>query len=81
MMNKQRHKSCKLVPFSVIVAASGGNVDAINIVLNHYGGYISTLAMRRLYDEHGQPRMCVDEALRRRLETKLIAKVLIFRVA
>ena len=80
MNNKKRRKN-HLLPLPVIEAASNGDAEAISIVLNHYRSYISALATRRLYDDHGQPRMCVDEALRRRLESKLIAKVLTFRVA
>ncbi len=70
----------RLLPFSVIQKAAGGNVEAINAVLKHYEGYIAKLSMRELYDEYGNPHLCVDEELRRRLETKLITKILIFRV-
>ena len=69
-----------LLPFSVIQKAAGGDVEAINAVLKHYEGYISRLSLRELYDEYGNPRLCVDEELRRRLETKLITKILAFRV-
>ena len=41
--------------------------------------YIARLSMRELYDEYGNPHLCVDEELRRRLETKLITKLLTFR--
>jgi len=34
-----------------------------------------------MYDEAGNPNLYVDEELRRRLETKLIAKIPTFRVA
>lgn len=34
---------------------------------------------RKLYDEFGQLHYCVDETLRRRLETKLITKILKFK--
>ena len=43
--------------------------------------YIAALATRKLYDECGNPHYCVDETLRRRLETKLITKILAFEVA
>jgi hypothetical protein len=33
-----------------------------------------------LYDENGNPHLCVDEEMRRRLETKLITKILSFDV-
>jgi len=61
--------------------AAGGDVDAINHVLNHFGGYIKSLATRRLFDKDGNPYFCIDEALRRRLETKLITAILSFNAA
>jgi hypothetical protein len=69
------------LPYAEIVAASCGDVDAINAVLDYYKGYILALAARRLYDENGTPCLVVDEELRRTLETKLIAKILTFRAA
>lgn len=74
-------KCSKLLPYHIIVAAASGDVEAINTVLKHYEGYIAALATRKLYDEYGNPHYCVDETLRRRLETKLITKVLSFNVA
>lgn len=70
-----------LLPFPVIAAASNGDINAINTVLKHYEGYIAALSTRQLYDENGNPHLCVDPELRRRLETKLITKILTFRVA
>lgn len=71
----------RLLPYSVIVEASQGDVEAINTVLKHYEGYIAVLATRPFYDETGTPHNCVDEELRRLLETKLITKVLDFNAA
>lgn len=70
----------RLLPYTVIQKAAGGDVEAINAVLKHYAGYIAKLSMRELYDEFGNARWCIDEELRRRLETKLITKILTFRV-
>lgn len=78
-MNNAKTKG--LIPFSVIEAASGGDVDAINVVLNHYSCYIAALATRKLYDAEGSPHLCIDEYMRRRLETKLITKILQFNIA
>lgn len=80
-MNEQNIATSGLLSFPVIAAASHGDVGAINAVLKHYEGYICALSIKRLYDENGCPHMFVDEGLRRRLETKLITKILIFRVA
>ena len=66
-MSKTRNKE-NLLPFHIIKAASEGDVSAINAVLKHY-------------DESGQVHYCIDETLRRRLETKLITKILAFEVA
>lgn len=74
-------KCSKLLPYHIIVAASLGDVSAINMVLKHYEGYIAVLSTRRMYDESGNLHYCVDETLRRRLETKLITKILDFKVA
>jgi hypothetical protein len=79
MGNKTR--SNHLLSYPLIVLAASGDVDAINAVLKHYEGYIAALSTRQLYDKSGNQHLCVDEALRRRLETKLITKILTFNVA
>ena len=71
-----------LLPFDVIQAAARGHEEALNRVIRHYDGYIARLSMHPLYDESGNPRWGVDEAIRRQLENKLTdAIVLRFRVA
>ena len=82
-MNSTKIKSTSndLIPFPVIVSAANGDGDAINFVLRHYAGYIAALSMRTLYDENGNPHLCVDEELRRRLETKLITNLSKFKIA
>lgn len=78
---KQNNQREKLLPFPVIEAASNGDTDAINQVLKHYEGYITTLSTRTLYDEYGNPHICVDEGIRRRLQTKLITAIISFQIA
>ena len=80
MVNKQKNGDSALLPYSMIEAAASGNVDAINAVLAHYSRYICALSTRTLYDENGVQHLCVDEEMRRRLETKLITKILDFKV-
>lgn len=79
-MAKNPTKAASLLPFSTIEAAASGNVDAINAVLAHYERYIATLSTRTLYDENGLPHLCIDEEMRRRLETKLITRIIGFDV-
>lgn len=81
MKNCKTCKNGNLLPFPVILAASQGDTEAISKVLEHYDGYIITLSTRTLYDEKGAPHICVDEGIRRRLQTKLIAAVLNFQIA
>lgn len=66
------------VPYEAIVLASKGDVDAITVVLDHYESYIVALSTRTLYDENRLPHLCVDTEMRRRLETKLITRLLHF---
>ena len=80
MASKPNKAASSLLRYSTIEAATHGNVDAINTVLRHYERYIAALAIRTLYDENGVPHLCVDEELKRRLETKLITKVLDFKL-
>ena len=75
------HQRQKLLPYTIIAAAVNGDVDAIQAVVDHYRGYIACLATRRMYDDNGNPHVCIDDYVRRRLETQLIAKLLMFKVA
>jgi hypothetical protein len=80
MASNPTKSTSSLLPYTTIEAAASGDVDAINAVLKHYERYIAALATRTLYDESGNPHLCVDEEMKRRLETKLITKILSFDV-
>jgi hypothetical protein len=67
--------------FPVIQCATKGDVIAINTVINYYRGYINKLSTKQLFDAEGNANICLDEELSRRLETKLITRMLSFRVA
>lgn len=79
--NAQRKPRYKLLPRDTIQAATQGEPDAVAAVLRHYEGYIAKLSTRCLFDEYGNTYLCVDEAMRQRLEIKLIAGILTFRAA
>ena len=66
------------VPYEAIVLAAEGDVEAITAVLDHYKSYIVALSTNTLYDENRLPHLCVDYEMRRRLETKLITRILHF---
>lgn len=63
-----------------IQKAVEGDIVSINKVLKHYEGYISCLAVRRMYDKYGNEYYCIDENLRSSLEAKLIKTILGFKL-
>ena len=69
-----------MIPFSVIVAATDGDIETVNQIVKHYGGYIAKRSLRPMKDEYGNQHMVVDETLRRRIETRLITKILSFEI-
>ncbi len=80
MEKTEKNKQAELPPFEMIKAAAEGDIVAINSILDHYRGYITSLSVRKMYDEYGQVHYYVDETLRRRLETKLIMVILKFKL-
>ena len=76
-----KYSNYKHLPFAIIKAATNGDIEAMNAVTQHYGGYIAKLSIRPIKDEYGNERYGVDENIRRELEAKLAAAVLRFKVA
>lgn len=69
-----------LLPYPVIIAATKGDPEAMNIVVKHYDSYIASLSMRKLRDERGNTYWGIDEDIRDRLRSRLMRAVLIFTV-
>ena len=69
-----------LLPYPVIIAATKGEPQAMNIVVQHYAGYIAHLSMRKLCDERVNTYYGIDEDMRDRLCSKLMQAVLIFKI-
>ena len=63
---------------TVDVPASKMKIAIANILVDE--GYIAKLSVRKMYDEYGCVHYCVDETLRRRLETKLIKTIIGFKI-
>lgn len=72
-MKQSSYKGKSPLPDFVIDAACAGNAEAVERVLQHYDGYINKLCTRTLYDGSGQPHICIDEYMKRRLQIKLMA--------
>ena len=77
--NPKNEELVSLLPYSTIEAAATGNVDAINAVLKHFERYIAALSTKKLFDENGVAHFCVDMEAKRRMETKLITRILGFK--
>ncbi len=69
-----------LLPYPVIIAATKGDPEAMAIVVKHYESYITSLSMRKLYDERGNVYWGIDEDIRDRLRSRLMRAVLSFEV-
>lgn len=69
-----------LLPYPVIIASTKGEPQAMNIVVQHYAGYIAHLSMRNLCDERGNTYYGIDEDIRDSLRSKLMQAVLIFKI-
>ena len=68
-----------LLPYPVIIAATKGDPEAMQIVVQHYDSYIASLSMRKLRDERGNSYYGIDEDIRDRLRSKLMRAVLSFK--
>lgn len=70
-----------LIDYSVIEKAVTGDIDAIEIIIQHYSRYTAALCRRFGYDETGNLITYVDADLVNRLEMKLIVSILRFNLA
>lgn len=69
-----------LLPYPVIIAATKGDPEAMNIVVKHYDSYRASLSMRKLCDERSNTYWGIDEDIRNRLRLRLMRAVLTFTV-
>ncbi|WP_088053194.1 helix-turn-helix domain-containing protein [Virgibacillus dakarensis] len=44
-----KDNECGLLPYPIILAANKGDPEAMNYVILHYGSYMASLSMRKLY--------------------------------
>lgn len=70
----------KLPEFEEILAAMEGDAQAMNGILSYFSPYIESECKRRVDEEQDKIRYETDEYMRRRLETKLISKILDFKI-
>lgn len=61
-------------------AAIGGDAEAINQILSYFVPFINSECRREYQKECGRIRCMTDEYMKRRMETKLITKILDFKI-
>ncbi|MGX4263375.1 helix-turn-helix domain-containing protein [Clostridioides difficile] len=71
----------EVLPFTIILLAVHGDVNAINGILKHFEHYIIRLSQKTLFDEYGNPYIHVEEETKRMLGTKLITAILKFNLS
>lgn len=76
----QYRKKKEQIAFEVIEAAIGGDAVAINQIIDYFQPYINSRCQRKFIDESGRTRYGIDEYMKRRMETKLITKILGFQI-
>lgn len=69
-------KNDKLIPYEVIVAAKGGDSEAMRQILRHYEPYITRCSQRTFYDEYGNQYQMVDEEIKNRIQAKLMYQLI-----
>ena len=70
----RNRKKKEPVAFEVIEAAIAGDV------VDYFQPYINSRCRRKFIDESGQIKYGIDEYMKRRMETKLITKILSFEI-
>ena len=77
-MKSKKHR--ELPEFVLFQAAIEGDAEAINQILSYFQPFINSECKREYKDEFGRVHYVVDEYMKRRMETKLITKILDFKI-
>lgn len=77
-MKLKKHR--EMPEFETIQVAIEGDTEAINQILFYFQPYINSKCKRRYKDELGRIHYVTDEYMKRRMETKLITKILDFKI-
>ena len=76
----QYRKKKEQIAFEVIEDAIGGDAVAINQIIDYFQPYINSRCPRKFIDESGRTTYGIDDYMTRRMETKLITKILGFKI-
>lgn len=79
-LHMKSKKNKEMPEFETIEAAIGGDAEAINQILSYFEPFIKSECRREYQDEFGRIHCVADEYMKRRMETKLITKILDFKI-
>ncbi|EHI54790.1 hypothetical protein HMPREF9333_02043 [Johnsonella ignava ATCC 51276] len=69
-----------LLPYPIILSATKGEPEAMNIVICHYDSQISYLSLRKAYDKTGNTYYGVNTDIRDHLRSKIMRAILVFEI-
>ena len=68
-------KGIELIPYETIVAATKGDADAMQKVIQHYEPYIKFFSQRHYHDDCGNTITIIDDDIRQQIELKLMYEI------
>lgn len=68
-------KEAELIPYETIVAATNGDIDAMQTIIRHYEPYIKYFSQRHYHDDYGNTITIIDDDIRQQIELKLMYEI------
>lgn len=69
----------KYIPFSVIAAAQQNDIEAADIILRHFEGYMMSKSLNSCIDKYGNMKSIVDDDLYYQAKKALLSAIFTFR--
>ena len=69
-----------LIPYDVIKAATQGDIEAIERILDHYEGYINSVSRGLYIKPNGECQYVIDRQLHDEIVVKIIEAILNFEI-
>ena len=84
-MKKKRKRNSQynerdLIPYEVIKAATQGDVEAIEKILDHYEGYINSVSRGLYIKPNGECQYVIDRQLHDEIVVRIIEAILDFEI-
>lgn len=77
---RKQYVNNNLLSFDIIAKSAKSDIESIKEVLRHFSGYIAKMSVKKTYDNFGNVKYIVDQDISKRIENKLVSKILLFRI-